>query len=106
MPVIKVFSVEPVTVEQAESMSADLEALCLELLRADSSAIQIAFATAIMPRGAPVLLEMHCRAQPHRDAAALAGFMAGAERSLLKHLRKVPRIRCFSVNVSSLSVRN
>ncbi len=54
----------------------------------------------------PALLEMHYRAQPFRDAAALAGFMDGAERSLREHLGQVPRIRCFSVDAVGLSARN
>jgi len=106
MPVIKVFSPESVTAAQAEAVGADLEALCLNLLRAQPSAVQIAFVPAVMARGAAVLLEMHYRAQPYRDAPALAGFMDGAERSLSKHLGQAPRIRCFSVDVVGLSARN
>lgn len=106
MPVIKVFTADPVTAAQAEAMGRDMERLCLGLLRAQPSAIQIAFLPAVMARGAPVLMEMHYRAQPFRDAAALAGFMDGAERSLREHLGRVPRIRCFSVDAVGLSARN
>jgi hypothetical protein len=106
MPVVKIFSMDSVTAAQVESIGADLEALCLHLLRAQPSAIQIAFVPSVMARGASVLLEMHYRAQPYRDATALAGFLDGAERSLLKHMGQVPRIRCFSVDVVGLSARN
>lgn len=106
MPVIKVFSAGSIPAAQVESIGADLEALCLHLLRAQPTAIQIAFVDTVMARGAPVLLEMHYRAQPYRDVAALASFMDGAERSLLKHLGQAPRIRCFSVDEVGLSARN
>lgn len=106
MPVIKVFTADPVTTAQAEAMGHDMEQLCLDLLRAHRSAIQIAFLPAVMARGAPALLEMHYRAQAFRDTTALAGFMEGAERSLREHLGQVPRIRCFSVDAVGLSARN
>ncbi|WP_066268109.1 hypothetical protein [Hydrogenophaga palleronii] len=106
MPVIKVFTADPVSASLAEAMGHDMEQLCLGLLRAHPSAIQIAFLPAVMARGAPALLEMHYRAQPFRDATALAGFMDGAERSLQEHLGQVPRIRCFAVDAVGLSARN
>ena len=106
MPVIKIFTADPVSPAHAEAVGADLESLCLDWLRADPSAIQIAFASALIIRGAPVLVEVHYRAQPHRDAAALAGFMEGVERSVSQHLGRTPRIRCFSVESASLSARN
>jgi hypothetical protein len=106
MPVIKVFSSVTVTSVQAAAMGDDLESLCLIQLRAQPAAIQIVFVPSVMAKGSSVLLEMHYRAQPYRDAQALAGFMSGAERSLLQHMGQVPRIRCFSVDVVNLSARN
>jgi len=106
MPVIKVFSFQPVTPAQAEAMAADMEPLCLGPLRAQPSAIQIVFVTATMARGEAVLLEMHYRAQPYRDAAALAAFMDGAERSVRTHLGQRPRIRCFAIDAVGLSARH
>ena len=105
MPVIKIFSPTPVTPDQAEAVAVELEALCLTLLRAHPTAIQIAFVPAVMPRGAALLLEMHYRAQPYRDTDALTGFMDGAERSVLTHLGAAPRIRCFAVDAAGLSAR-
>ncbi|WP_156909275.1 hypothetical protein [Ottowia thiooxydans] len=106
MPVIKVFSAASITSDQVETVGADLERLCLDVLRAQPTAIQIVFVPAVMARGAPALLEMHYRAQPYRDADALTSFMDGAEASLLKHLGQTARIRCFSVDVVGLSARN
>lgn len=106
MPVIKIFSAVPATLAQAEAMGADMEQLCLGLLRAHPSAIQVALLPTTMPRGARVLLEMHYRAQPFRDAAALQGFMDGAEQSVLRHLGESPRIRCFAVDAAGLAARN
>ena len=45
-------------IDQAEAVAVELEALCLTLLRAHPTAIQIAFVPAVMPRGAALLLEM------------------------------------------------
>ncbi|MBH1966032.1 MAG: hypothetical protein I8H77_16925 [Comamonadaceae bacterium] len=106
MPVIKIFSAASISPDQIEKIGSDLEKLCMDLLRAQPTAIQIAFVSAVMAKGAPTLLEMHYRAQPHRDTQALEGFMEGAERSLLKNLGQTPRIRCFSVDVIGLSARN
>jgi len=106
MPVIKVFSPERVTADQAQAMGADLEMLCVHVLRAQPSAIQILFVLTVMARGAPVLLEMHYRARPHRDATALAEFMQGAERSLIKYFGQTVRIRCFAENEADLSACN
>jgi hypothetical protein len=106
MPVIKVFSSEPVTPSQAEAMGEEFESLCLSFMRAQPTAIQIVFVTSVMARGSTVLLEMHYRAQPYRDGPALKSFMDGAERSIHKHLGKSARIRCFSVDVVGLSARN
>lgn len=106
MPVIKIFSAASVSPDQMERVGSDLEKLCLDLLRAQPTAIQIAFVPAVMARGASTLMEVHYRAQPYRDAQAMEGFMEGAERSLLKNLGQAPRIRCFSVDVVGLSARN
>lgn len=106
MPVIKIFTTEAVPGDTAEALACDLQALCLELLRAQPHAIQIALIQAAMPRGAKVLVEAHYRAQPYRDAQALAGFMDGAEQSVLRHLSQQPRIRCFAVDQAGLSARH
>ncbi|MET4579605.1 hypothetical protein [Ottowia thiooxydans] len=106
MPVIKIFSAASLSPDQIEIVGSDLEKLCMELLRAQPTAIQIAFLPAVMARGASILMEMHYRAQPYRDTQALNAFMDGAERSLLKNLGQTPRIRCFSVDVIGLSARN
>lgn len=106
MPVIKIFTTEAVPGDTAEALACDLQALCLQLLRAQPNAIQIALIQAAMPRGAKVLVEAHYRAQPYRDAQALEGFMDGTEQSVLRHLSQQPRIRCFAVDQAGLSARH
>ena len=106
MPVIKIFTTEAVPRAATEALACELEKLCLDLLRAQPHAIQIALIQAAMPRGAQVLVEAHYRAPPYRDEAALSGFMDGVEQSVQRHLSALPRIRCFAVDQAGLSARH
>lgn len=106
MPIIKIFTTEAVPSVVVEALASELETLCLQQLRAHPTTIQIALIQVAMPRGAKVLVEAHYRAQPYRDAVALAGFMDGVEQSVQRHLAAQARIRCFAVNQADLSARH
>lgn len=103
MPVLKLFTPPTVPGQVAEALARELEAHCLQMLRAQPETIQIALVPVQMLRGAPVLVEVHYRAQPHRDAQALDAFMTAVDLSVQQHLALVPRIRCFAVDAAALS---
>lgn len=106
MPVIKIFTAHPTPAPAAEALAQDLEHLCLTLMRAQPTTIQVLLVQALMARGNAVLVEAHYRAQPYRDAEALERFMDGVDRSVQQHLGEQPRIRCFAVDQVDLSARH
>ena len=103
MPVLKLFTPPTIPGQIAESLARELETHCLQMLRARPETIQIALVPVQMLRGAPMLVEAHYRAQPHRDAQALDAFMTAVDQSVQRHLDLVPRIRCFAVDAAALS---
>lgn len=107
MPVIKIFTADMPADEASAALANELEALCISVMQARSDTVQVLLSgPAVMLRGAPLLVEAHYRAGPHRDAVALARFMDGIEGACRRHLRQVPRIRCFAVDQATLSARH
>lgn len=106
MPVLKLFTPPTIPGQVAESLAHELEAHCLQMLRARRETIQIALIPVQMLRGAPLLVEAHYRAQPHRDTQALEAFMAAVDQSVQQHLALVPRIRCFAIDAATLAARH
>jgi len=106
MPILKIFMPHAVAPQTAEALASELEALCINLLKAQPAAVQIALAQATMLRGAAILVEAHYRAQSFRDAALLEDFMERVESAVRRHLHASPRIRCFAVDQAGLSARN
>lgn len=107
MPIIKILTAHKPPAAAAEALATEFEALCTTILAARSDAIQIALLDgAAMLRGAAVLIEVHYRARPDRDAATLSRFMVGVDASCQRHLDKVPRIRCFAIDQATLFARH
>lgn len=106
MPVLKLFTPPTIPGKVAEALVRELEAHCLQMLRAQPGTIQIALVPVQMLRGTSVLVETHYCAQPHHNAQALEAFMAAIDQSVQQHLALVPRIRCFAVDAAALSARH
>jgi len=107
MPIIKILTAHKPPAASAEALAAEFEALCTTILDARSDAIQIALLDGtVMLRGAAVLIEVHYRARPDRDAATLSRFMDGVDANCQRHLGQMPRIRCFAIDQSTLFARH
>lgn len=107
MPIIKILTAHTPPTAAADLLAAELETLCTTVLDARTDAIQIALLTgAVMLRGAAVLVEVHYRARPDRDAGALARFMEGVDASCQRHLGRVARIRCFAIDQTTLFAKH